>query len=81
MHQFFWYLFEPVYNKYNEMLISNNIIDFSDMINKATNYIRNDNIKYNYDYLIIDEFQDISFGRYQLIDAIKNKKIIVNCLV
>jgi len=70
----FWYLFEPVYNKYNEMLISNNIIDFSDMINKATNYIRNDNIKYNYDYIIIDEFQDISFGRYQLIDAIKNKK-------
>lgn len=47
-------------------------IDFDDMIINATNII--DQADINYKYIIIDEFQDTSFVRYQLI-----KKIIEKC--
>jgi DNA helicase-4 len=44
------------------------------MINKASNYIESKKIILNYKYIIIDEFQDISIGRYKLIKAIKTNK-------
>ncbi|NYT52617.1 MAG: UvrD-helicase domain-containing protein [Candidatus Vesicomyosocius endoextente] len=46
-------------------------IDFSDMINKATEYISGRKYKNKISYVIIDEFQDISIGRYNLVKEIK----------
>jgi len=67
-------IIQPIYEKYINFLFSNNEIDFSDMINKASNYIESKKIIINYKYIIIDEFQDISIGRYKLIKAIKTNK-------
>ena len=62
----------PIYDAYQEHLSKRGEIDFSDMINNASTVIRSGSFKRAYKYIIIDEFQDISIGRYHLIKAIKD---------
>lgn len=64
-------IIKPIYERYENYLSERGEIDFSDMINKASKYITNRIHKHKYSYVIIDEFQDISIGRYQLVKAIK----------
>ena len=71
-YQLFLSIFQPVINKYNTFLKENNLIDFSDMINEATNYIANNQFRNKFKYIIIDEFQDTSIGRFNLIKALLN---------
>lgn len=69
-----------IYYIYNQELESSNLYDFNDMIKIATNNINNNQIKTNYKYIIIDEFQDTSLNRFKLINAImkqNNAKIFV----
>ena len=69
-----------IYHIYNQELESSNLYDFNDMIKIATDNINNNQIKTNYKYIIIDEFQDTSLNRFKLIDAIikqNNAKIFV----
>lgn len=61
-----------IYVIYEEELKSNGEIDFNDMINYATCYVRNNNIR-NYKYIIVDEYQDTSYSRYLLLREIINK--------
>ena len=65
-------IIKPILNYYNQKLHKKNAIDFNDMINQATDYIKSKNIYFNYKYIIIDEYQDISVGRYKLIKEIIN---------
>lgn len=60
-----------IYLKYQKYLNDNKEIDFDDMIIKATNIINKTNL--NYKYIIIDEYQDSSFVRFNLIKEIINK--------
>jgi DNA helicase-4 len=62
---------KPIFERYENHLTERNEIDFSDMINKASKHIASGKHKQKFSYLIIDEFQDISIGRYQLVKAIK----------
>lgn len=64
-------LVKPFYERYEHYLKDRNEIDFSDMINKAAQYIETKKFKSKFKYIIIDEFQDISIGRYQLLKAIR----------
>ena len=69
-----------IYHIYNQELKASILYDFNDMIKIATNNINNNQIKTNYKYIIIDEFQDTSLNRFKLIDAImkqNNAKIFV----
>ena len=61
---------EPLYKKYENHLSQRQEIDFSDMINRATTHVKAGRLNQPYRYIIIDEFQDISFGRYGLIKAL-----------
>lgn len=63
-------IFTPILTKYNEFLKSKNLIDFSDMINDAAYYISKNKFKNKFKYIIIDEFQDTSIGRFNLINAL-----------
>ena len=68
---------EGVYDYYQEQLKINHYIDFEDMINLA--YEKLDNVKLNYKYVIIDEYQDISQQRFNLakkISEVSDAKII-----
>ncbi len=64
-------IIDPIYEKYQRYLENRKEIDFSDMINKASSYIFSGKYKRKFSYVIVDEFQDISIGRYQLVKAIK----------
>ena len=64
-------IIKPIFEKYEGHLVERKEIDFSDMINKASYYVASGKYKRKFSYIIIDEFQDISIGRYQLVKAIK----------
>lgn len=61
----------PVYKQYLAELKSTGRIDFSDMINTAIDIVEDGSVKYDYDYILVDEFQDISYNIYLLIKALK----------
>lgn len=70
-------IFDFIYREYQNELKKNSNIDFGDMINLATNYIKQGKYKNNYKYIIIDEIQDISNATYEMIKAlVENNK---NC--
>ena len=71
---------EKIYYIYENELYSSGLIDFNDMINKTIELINKKGLKRYYKYIIIDEFQDISLNRYNLIKTIKdacNTKLFV----
>lgn len=67
-------LFEPIFNSYEQYLMEENMIDFSDMINNATELIQSNQYLSTCDYIIIDEYQDISKARFQLIKSLLDQK-------
>ena len=69
----FLQLFKPIYRNYEEHLKEKVEIDFNDMIIKATQYLEEEKYKKKREYIIIDEFQDLSFGRYKLLSALKSQ--------
>lgn len=59
-----------IYLIYQKYLIDNCEIDFDDMLIKATEYVKTTKNVYPYKYVIIDEYQDTSFIRFNLIRKI-----------
>ncbi|MGB3414962.1 MAG: UvrD-helicase domain-containing protein [Microbacteriaceae bacterium] len=75
--QLFLRVFEPFFEGYQEALREDGAIDFSDMINLATSIIKQGDgtvsgkgASIDYDYVIIDEYQDMSMARYRLIRSV-----------
>ena len=66
------YLLKTIYENYESYLQINNKIDFNDMINKAIKVLDMGTIK-KYKYIIIDEYQDISWAKGMLIKKIQEK--------
>lgn len=60
----------PIMAAYEKSLADSKSIDFSDMINTATEIVAGGHKVGEYRYVIIDEFQDISVARYKLVKAI-----------
>lgn len=63
-------LFTPIYSDYEKKLKEQKKIDFNDMINKACELVKAGKSNRKYSYIIVDEFQDISIGRYKLLKAL-----------
>ncbi|HSX07530.1 MAG TPA: UvrD-helicase domain-containing protein [Candidatus Saccharimonadales bacterium] len=70
---FFLNLFEPIYVMYEDGLRNSGEIDFNDMITQATRYIEDGDFYCPLKYVIVDEFQDLSFGRYRILQAIRRQ--------
>ncbi|WP_415878099.1 UvrD-helicase domain-containing protein [Methylomonas sp. TEB] len=64
------YLFEPIYQAYQQRLRDNASIDFDDMIGRAIEYVESGRFQSPYQYLLVDEFQDISASRARLLKAL-----------
>lgn len=62
----------PILAKYDNVLSDNNEIDFNDMINRATDIIRENKPNHSFQYIIVDEYQDISVSRFNLIKEIRD---------
>lgn len=66
----FFELYSKIYNSYNNYLRESKVIDFHDMLVGSANAIRKNIVKYSVKYIIIDEFQDFSKSKYNLIKAL-----------
>ena len=64
---------EDVFVSYENYLKSNEKIDFNDMINHATALVNQGKLNKKYRYLIVDEYQDTSYTRYDLLKAIQDQ--------
>lgn len=64
-------IFKPVYERYIDTLKQRGQIDFTDAILWATEICK---LKHPvaYDYIIVDEFQDISIDRYNFLKALRD---------
>lgn len=65
------HILEPVYTHYTQVLEERKQIDFTDAILQATEFCHN-NHSLDFDYIIVDEFQDISVDRYNFLKALRN---------
>ena len=74
---------EKCYYNYQRELSERNAVDFEDMINKSAQMINNSislKEKIDFDYIIVDEYQDISKQRFNLTNALRqlcDAKLIV----
>lgn len=71
---FFLKLLEEMYQFYKDYMDVNFLIDFDDMIILATDLIKKGKIKFQYRYIIVDEYQDISKERFLFLKA-----VVKNC--
>ena len=67
-----------VYQKYQEMLISQNMLDFDDILNYTVELWENNPeilAKYQeqYRYILIDEFQDTNYAQFRLVALLSDK--------
>jgi DNA helicase-4 len=75
-------LYKLYHNYYSNLLENKNVIDFNDMINNAYQHIINGEFKSPYKYILVDEYQDISISRFNLLKAIKelNEETTLFCV-
>ena len=74
-YKIFIELFDEVFKRYQKYLKDRQELDFADFIARATYLINNKNIKINFKRIIVDEYQDISRGRYKFLKSlIENQK-------
>lgn len=62
----------PFVEAYARMEEDNHEIDFVDAIIRATN-LCNNGYRPDYDYILVDEFQDISIDRYRFLESLRRK--------
>ncbi|MCE9943724.1 UvrD-helicase domain-containing protein [Aeromonas rivipollensis] len=63
-------LFKPVFEAYEKQMLEQGELDFSDMIANATQALQEGRFQHRYDYVLVDEFQDLSGGRGKLLRAL-----------
>jgi len=66
-------IFQHVFKRYEEYLHSRQEIDFSDLISEATKVLEKGDVKLPYSHIIVDEYQDISKGRYRFLKALRKQ--------
>ncbi|MDN3585655.1 UvrD-helicase domain-containing protein [Pedobacter aquatilis] len=65
-------VFEPLLRVYQAELERTVSMDYNDMVNLSSGYIRSGDFRKKYKYILVDEFQDMSLGRYGLLKSLKS---------
>lgn len=63
----------PIYEDYQDQLLLHDEIDFEDMLNMASDCVKEGYI-HPYRYVIVDEYQDISRSRFNLLKSMRDSK-------
>ena len=67
-------IFERLFREYSDYLERNRLYDFADMINDATSLVKNErDCMSGYEYILLDEVQDLSPNRLLLVREILRK--------
>lgn len=67
------HIIAPMYQRYCDALAANHEIDFTDAIVQATELCKRNPRLATYDYILVDEFQDISKDRYEFLKALRHQ--------
>jgi len=67
-------LFAPVLDAYEKELATSRQIDFADMIRRTTEHVRTGSYQSPYEHILVDEFQDISRARAELVLALRRQR-------
>ena len=62
-------IFEQLYNSYEEKLRKEQWVDFNDMLINAGGYLTQSKYLSPYSYIMVDEFQDMSIGRFKFLKS------------
>jgi DNA helicase IV len=68
--QLFLRIFWPIHDEWNCRLATNNYIDFEDMLVNAAEHLEKQEAIYDYDLILVDEFQDASHARARLVKGL-----------
>ena len=71
---YFRKIIRPIYESYQKLLARDQRIDFEDMVSNATLAIKNKEHLPRYKYILVDEFQDISKPRSDLMSSLSGAK-------
>jgi DNA helicase-4 len=74
-----WRLMEPILLRYQEALAHESAIDFGEMLRRAIQYIRDGRYRSRFRQILVDEFQDISEPRAQLVTALPDTTVRSLC--
>lgn len=69
----FFDVVQPLFQYYEDHLHTAEALDFNDMINDATTIVLRGDVTLPYQYIMVDEYQDISQSRFHLIQAIQQQ--------
>lgn len=70
----FFRIYKPIAEAYQEFLDSHQFYDFADMLNIATDLVEKMPAdSFDYQYILVDEAQDLSAAKYRLLKAILDK--------
>ena len=64
-------VFGKIRGQYEARLAQEQALDFHDLINRATRHLRANPTTHDYGHVLVDEFQDISSGRMELLKGLK----------
>ena len=72
-------IFKEIYAKYNDTLIRQNLLDFDDMLSMTYELLRDRKDirklwQEKYEYILIDEFQDVNFIQYETMKLLAGPK-------
>jgi len=70
-YEAFLEIFSEIYHDYEESLGEE--IDFEDMINRAEKHVTEHSYSSEFKYILVDEFQDISYSRFRLLKALVDR--------
>ncbi|MGB8021259.1 MAG: UvrD-helicase domain-containing protein, partial [Candidatus Nanopelagicales bacterium] len=69
-----WELLQPIVERYERELEQHGEIDFADMVLRATEHVAAGKVQSPFTHLLVDEFQDISAPRAELILALARSR-------
>lgn len=64
-------VFEQVHGRYERALRDERAVDFHDLINRAASLVSDGRWDHSYRHILVDEFQDISAGRINLLASLR----------
>src|SRR5690554_1227818 len=75
-------VFIEIYDKYQEELVKNQLMDFDDLIRNVYNLFKNNEdilkiYQNQFEHILIDEFQDTDKLQYEIIKMLKNENVFV----
>lgn len=72
-HEMFLNLFERLWERWDDRLRAESVIDFEDMLNAAADCLEQERWVSPYELVMVDEFQDASQARVRLVSALVGK--------